>query len=188
MVSLKLFIRINPIEDQPFLHLPLCNPPLRLFNYMDFNIRLVENNMTVVKVNQHKDWIVALTSVETAETIFRCKLSSYSSKRLRKTKIAAQSSYSIPDEVASIVEFISGLTTFPGGRWNTVHGREGLAEGAPVTPTTIYEQYGVAASGSHGSKLGSQGTIHHTAASLSCLCIFILVIQLDLINRIQCLL
>jgi tripeptidyl-peptidase-1 len=69
-------------------------------------------------------------------------------------------SYSIPSEVSDLVRFVAGMTSFAAGRWSAISDLPAtLADFAEITPQTIYDNYQVPTTGSHGSKLGSQAVV-----------------------------
>jgi tripeptidyl-peptidase-1 len=69
--------------------------------------------------------------------------------------------YTIPSQISHIVNFVAGMTTFSLGHWSAITNPAHVLTGAtsPVTPQTIYDNYQVPNTGSHGSKLGSQAVV-----------------------------
>lgn len=124
---------------------------------------LSKNGAKSVSVHPHRDWISATSTVENIEALFSCKLATFVNKRTSNVKISAQGSYSIPDDVSDIVDFVSGMTTFPSGRWQAVSSSKTVsadtAVPASITPDSIYDLYQVEHTGTHGSKLGSQAVV-----------------------------
>lgn len=81
--------------------------------------------------------------------------------RVYKLSLGATGGYSVPAEISDVVNFVAGMTTFSFSRWEPVevHSENGVSAYGAVTPQTIYDNYGVPKTGSHGSKLGSQAVV-----------------------------
>lgn len=120
------------------------------------------NQMSVVSVHPHRDWIFVDATVSSVEKLFDCRLGQFQNKKMGIQRIGAVDGYSIPSEISHLVKFVAGMVTFSYTRWQPIEtdNLSALAETyAPVTPQTIYDNYGVPSTGSHGSKLGSQAVV-----------------------------
>ena len=51
---------------------------------------------------------MATTTVKTVQDIFQCQLALFSNSANGRSKIAAWGSYTIPDDIADLVEMVSG--------------------------------------------------------------------------------
>jgi len=121
----------------------------------------VKNGLSLASVHPNRDWIFVDATVAQVEKLFECELATFVNNRFGLTRVAAVGGYSIPAEVSDIVKFVAGMTTFSFGRWTPIELKDGVATSAygAVTPDTIYTNYKVPKTGSHGSKLGSQAVI-----------------------------
>lgn len=118
----------------------------------------------IESINVHRDWIFVSATVEQIEKAFSCKLVTFKHAQTGAERIGAQGSYTVPDEISKIVNFVSGMHTFTPNRWTASKGSEiSLAAAALVTPQTIYDNYQVPTAGSHGSKLGGQAVVEFSA-------------------------
>lgn len=118
-------------------------------------------NVKISSVHPHRDWIFVDATVEQVEKIFECQLASYFHQKMGINRIGATGGYSVPAEISDVVNFVAGMTTFSFSRWEPVevHSENGVSAYGAVTPQTIYDNYGVPKTGSHGSKLGSQAVV-----------------------------
>jgi len=121
----------------------------------------VKNGLSLASVHPNRDWIFVDATVAQVEKLFECELATFVNNRFGLTRVAAVGGYSIPAEVSDIVKFVAGMTTFSFGRWTPIELKDGVATSTygAVTPDTIYTNYKVPKTGSHGSKLGSQAVI-----------------------------
>jgi tripeptidyl-peptidase-1 len=95
--------------------------------------------------------------------MFECDITKYINTKTKQEKIGSKNGYTIPSEMSSLIELVSGMNTFPSSRWESVATNSRLQDDAvitaEITPQTIYDVYQVDKSGSHGSKKGSQAVI-----------------------------
>eukprot|EP01038_Epipyxis_sp_PR26KG_P006142 gene6142-8469_t len=115
-------------------------------------------NTKIESVHPNRDWVFIKTTVKDVEEIFACKLASFRNKKTNAEKLVAVNGYSIPDEMSDLIRMVAGLSSFSYGHWDVSTGVTDAATAA-VTPQTIYDNYQVPTSGSHGSKLGSQAVV-----------------------------
>eukprot|EP01032_Pedospumella_encystans_P019763 gene19763-22469_t len=127
-----------------------------------------ESNFEVVEVPQNRDWVTVRATAGAIEKGLKTKLASWTSDINGQRKIGAVESYTIPDHVADVIQFIPGMTSFSFGSWRPVVQSADAAavkepNGVPaaVTPATIWKTYQTPTEGSHGSKLGSQAVIEY---------------------------
>ena len=120
-----------------------------------------KNGVQISSVHPHRDWIFVDATVEQIENIFKCQLAQFRHKIRETTRINAVTGYTIPDEISKIVNFVAGMTTFSFSHWSSLSSKANLNADAysKVTPQTIYDNYQVPNTGSHGSKLGSQAVV-----------------------------
>lgn len=119
-----------------------------------------KHGMKVTSVHPHRDWIFVEAPVSSIESVFKCQLGHFEHKVAEKTRIAAVNGYSVPAEISHLVNFVAGMNTFSYSRWVTAETKTELKGAtAPVTPQTIYDNYGVPNTGSHGSRLGSNAVV-----------------------------
>lgn len=116
-----------------------------------------KHNIKVEGVHPHRDWVFVSATKEQIEKVFECELSAFSNARTGASKIGVKSSYSIPSDISDLVNFVAGMNTFSFGHWDAISSVEATA--ASVTPQSIYDNYQVPKTGSHGSKLGSQAVV-----------------------------
>ena len=113
-----------------------------------------------VLTNSHNDWAFVTLSVEQIEKLFNCKLVTYVNTITSEIKvIASEGKYTIPENLRHIVQLVAGLNTFSSAHWSTPVMEDNAVTTSPVTPQTIYDNYQVPISGSHGNKYGSQAVV-----------------------------
>lgn len=117
-----------------------------------------KKNMKVESVHPHRDWIFVSATRQQIEEVFECQLGNFANTRTGAGKVGVKSGYSVPEEISDLVNFVAGMNTFSFGHWEAISSNE-LSAAASVTPQTIYDNYQVPTSGSHGSKLGSQAVV-----------------------------
>jgi tripeptidyl-peptidase I len=120
------------------------------------------SGLRIVEIAKHKDWVTVEGNIESIEKTLETELAIWENKEKQLRKIGCVGSYSIPDELEKIIQFIPGLTSFTSGIFRPtiqVASEKDKDVGAAVTPATIYATYQTDTSGSHGSKLGSQGVV-----------------------------
>jgi tripeptidyl-peptidase-1 len=125
---------------------------------------LATKDVKIDSVHPNRDWIFVTASKAQIEEIFECELASYSNAKTGAKKVGAKSSYTIPAEISDLVNFVAGMTTFSFGHWQVASTTMSAATAA-VTPQTIYDNYQVPTTGSHGSKLGSQAVVEFGKAA-----------------------
>lgn len=117
-------------------------------------------------VHPHRDWIFVTASKAQIESLFDCELVSFVNTKTGAKKVGAKSSYTIPDSISSLVNFVAGMTTLSGGHLQVTSTTMAAAT-ASVIPQTIYDNYGAPTTGSHGSKLGSQAVVEFGKVKLT---------------------
>lgn len=125
---------------------------------------LATKNVKIDSIHPNRDWIFVTASKAQIEEIFECELASYSNAKTGAKKVGAKSSYTIPSEISDLVNFVAGMNTFSFGHWQVASTTMSAAT-ASVTPQTIYDNYQVPTTGSHGSKLGSQAVVEFGKAA-----------------------
>lgn len=118
--------------------------------------------MNIIEVAANRDWVTVSGSPSSIEKAFDTELSYWSNKITGEKKIGSVSSYSIPDELSNVVQFIPGLTSFSFGVWRPIAHKataDELSVAKSVTPATVQEIYKTDISGTSGSRLGSQTVI-----------------------------
>jgi tripeptidyl-peptidase-1 len=116
------------------------------------------NGIMHIDIAGNRDWIIAQTAVANIEKLLKCTIVRHRNIRSGATSLNAISTYTIPDELADIVDFVPGLHDFPFGRWTaTQTGNVGATQ--QITPSVIYSKYGTPTSGYHGSKKGSNAVV-----------------------------
>lgn len=116
-----------------------------------------QNGVKVEGVHPHRDWLFISATKTQIEKIFECELSSFGNTRTGMSKVGVKRGYSVPSEISDLVNFIAGMNSFSFGHWQAIE--DAAVTTAPVTPQTIYDNYQVPVTGSHGSKLGSQAVV-----------------------------
>jgi len=117
-----------------------------------------KHNIKVEGIHPHRDWVFISATKEQIEKVFECELSTFTNTRTGVSKVGVKHGYSVPAEISSLVNFVAGMNSFSFGHWQAI-ASDATATAAAVTPQTIYDNYQVPNSGSHGSKLGSQAVV-----------------------------
>jgi hypothetical protein len=74
---------------------------------------LRDHNVSNINLTQGREFIVATLSVATAESLLSVSLYNFLHKSTGKTTIRSDLPYSLPDRIASLVDFVGGITVFP---------------------------------------------------------------------------
>jgi len=123
-------------------------------------------NFKVTEIPMIRDWVAVEASVSAIEKGLKTKLGIWKNGETGQTKVGAVESYTIPEHLANVVQYVPGLTSFSFGTWKPiVHYAKDVKEpnGVPksVTPDTIYELYQSPSASAKKSMLGSQAVIEY---------------------------
>jgi len=120
---------------------------------------------TVTSVNDYKDWAYVTLTARAIENLFRCRLATFYNAAQNRYRVVAADTYTIPDEIADILDLVSGLNSFPAVHWSAAQVamspslRTADSTPAAITPKTIYDVYKLNSSKTSGAKLSSQAVV-----------------------------
>jgi tripeptidyl-peptidase I len=131
-----------------------------------YNTNLTPDSITWAEYRPTRDWVLVDTTVEKAERLLATDLIFYTKGSGDHTIIRAANEYSIPDDVAEVVDFVGGLQGFPYSSWKPV-AYDNTLPATGNTPATVYKLYGITVPTKSCNCNSSQAVVEFSSANYS---------------------
>lgn len=126
---------------------------------------LEDNGIYGASTRTTRDWVVVDTTVEQVEKLLDCEIVLYHQRFHKQVIMRAADSYSIPDHLEDIVDFVVGIQGFPYSSWKpTSYGSSRIGGN---TPTTVNNLYSITAPSGSCSCNSSQAVVEFSGANYS---------------------